>query len=61
MRDNTTHAILHFFNAEYDPKKLPVIKKFLFELSECQDFVDELCKQIKLGGGKLPLLDEQTI
>ncbi|MDR3548398.1 MAG: hypothetical protein P4M11_09080 [Candidatus Pacebacteria bacterium] len=50
--------IFSFFNAEYNPTKMPVIKHYFFRLDEGQALLDELCKQMNASGMKQPVIEE---
>ena len=50
--------IFNFFNEKYDPMTMPVIKKYIFKLSEGNALIDEICKQMKIAGHRQPLIEE---
>ncbi len=60
MGVHTIEIFFHFFNADYSPLKMPVIKKYFFRLDEGQALMDELCKQMKACGMRQPKIEEDS-
>lgn len=53
-----SELVLNFFNAEYNPIKLPVVKKYSFRFDDANEFIDELLNLMNECGYKKPILEE---
>eukprot|EP00826_Nyctotherus_ovalis_P046584 TRINITY_DN527_c0_g2_i9.p1 TRINITY_DN527_c0_g2~~TRINITY_DN527_c0_g2_i9.p1 ORF type:complete len:214 (-),score=80.28 TRINITY_DN527_c0_g2_i9:144-785(-) len=58
VKENVSEVVLTFFNKEYDPMKLPIVKKYLLRFDDANEFIDELLNLMNESGYKKPTIEE---